>query len=86
VLFFDEPTSALDPEMTAEVLSVIEELKEEGRHFVLVTHAMGFARRVGDMVAFLADGKIAEHGAAVQIFDAPKSQECRDFFSRVLRF
>jgi len=86
VLFFDEPTSALDPEMTAEVLGVIEELKNEGRHFVLVTHAMGFARRVGDVVAFLAEGRIVERGPAAQLFEAPQTSECREFLSRVLRF
>jgi polar amino acid transport system ATP-binding protein len=86
VLFFDEPTSALDPEMTAEVLGIIEELKEEGRHFVLVTHAMGFARRVGDVAAFLADGRILERGPAALLFEHPQSPECRDFLSRVLRF
>ena len=86
LLLFDEPTSALDPEMTAEVLELIEELKAEGRDFVLVTHEMGFARRVGDTVAFLADGKIVEQDSAVSLFNAPKSAECRDFLARVLRY
>src|SRR5256885_25990 len=58
LLLFDEPTSALDPEMTAEVLDVIEELREEGRDFILVTHEMGFARLVADQVAMIADGRI----------------------------
>ncbi len=86
VLLFDEPTSALDPEMTAEVLEVIEELKAEGRSFVLVTHAMNFARRVGDAVGFLADGKLVEHGRAQQLFAEPRSAQCRDFLARVLRY
>ena len=86
VLLFDEPTSALDPEMTAEVLEVIEELKEEGRDFVLVTHEMGFARHVGDVVAFLAEGRIVEHAPAAELFAAPRSAECRDFLSRVLKY
>ena len=85
VLLFDEPTSALDPEMTAEVLDVIEELKDENRDFLLVTHEMGFARHVADRVAFLAKGRIIEHGPAEQLFDQPQSQECRDFLARVLR-
>ena len=85
LLLFDEPTSALDPEMTAEVLDVIEELKNEGRDFVLVTHEMGFARHVADRVAFLAKGRILEHGPAEQLFTAPESQECRDFLARILR-
>ena len=62
LLLFDEPTSALDPEMTAEVLDVIADLKEEGRTFILVTHAMNFARVVADQVAFLSEGRLAECG------------------------
>ncbi len=86
VLLLDEPTSSLDPEMTAEVLEVIEELKSEGRDFVLVTHEMGFARRVGDVVALLAEGRIVESGPAEQVFTAPKSAQCRGFLARVLRY
>lgn len=86
VLLFDEPTSALDPEMTAEVLDVIEELKAEGRDFILVTHEMGFARHVADRIAFLADGRIVEHAPAEQLFAAPESTVCRDFLARVLRY
>jgi len=85
LLLFDEPTSALDPEMTAEVLDVIEELKNEGHDFLLVTHEMGFARHVADRVAFLAQGRIIEHGAAGELFAAPQSRECRDFLARILR-
>jgi len=85
LLLFDEPTSALDPEMTAEVLDVIEELKNEGRDFLLVTHEMGFARHVADRVAFLAQGRIIEHGPAGELFAAPQSRECRDFLARILR-
>jgi polar amino acid transport system ATP-binding protein len=86
ILLFDEPTSALDPEMTAEVLDAIEQLKAEGRRFVLVTHAMGFARRVGDIVAFLADGKILESSEPNELFERPASPECRAFLARVLRY
>jgi polar amino acid transport system ATP-binding protein len=85
LLLFDEPTSALDPEMTAEVLDVIEELKNEGRDFLLVTHEMGFARYVADRVAFLANGRIVEHAPAQQLFANPQSPECRDFLARILR-
>jgi polar amino acid transport system ATP-binding protein len=85
LLLFDEPTSALDPEMTAEVLDVIEELKNEGRDFLLVTHEMGFARHVADRVAFLAKGRIIEHGPAKELFANPQSRECRDFLARILR-
>ncbi len=86
VLLFDEPTSALDPEMTAEVLEVIEELKDEGLDFLLVTHEMGFARHVADRVAFLAGGRIVEHAPAEELFTAPRSAECRDFLSRILKY
>ena len=78
LLLFDEPTSALDPEMTAEVLDVITELREEGRDFVLVTHEMGFARHVADRVAFLADGRLVEHAPPEQLFANPQSPACRD--------
>jgi polar amino acid transport system ATP-binding protein len=86
LLLFDEPTSALDPEMTAEVLEVIADLKAEGRTFVLVTHAMNFARVVADQVAFLAGGKILEHGPAEEFFASPRSDQARRFLERVLRY
>ena len=86
LLFFDEPTSALDPEMTGGVLEVIEELRDEGRDFVLVTHEMGFARRVADQVALLADGRIVESGPAAEVFDAPRAEASRQFFAKVLRY
>ena len=86
LLFFDEPTSALDPEMTGGILAVIEELRSEGRDFVLVTHEMGFARRVADQVALVADGRIVESGPASQIFESPSEEITRDFLARVLRY
>lgn len=86
VLFLDEPTSSLDPEMTGEVLEVIEELKAEGRDLILVTHEMGFARKVADEAVFLAGGKILESGPATELFSAPKSGECRRFLEKVLRY
>ena len=86
LLLFDEPTSSLDPEMTAEVLAVIEELKDEGRDFLLVTHEMGFARHVADRVAFLAAGRIVEHAPAEELFTAPQNPACRDFLARILRY
>jgi len=86
LLLFDEPTSALDPEMTAEVLEVIEELRFQGSDFVLVTHEMGFARKVADQVAFLADGKIVEAGPAEAVFEAPQSPVCSAFLAKVLRY
>lgn len=86
LLLFDEPTSALDPEMTAEVLDVIADLKNEGRTFILVTHAMNFARTVGDQVAFLADGRLVEHAPAGEFFAAPKTEAARRFLDRVLKY
>ncbi len=86
VVLLDEPTSALDPEMTAEVLELIEELKGEGRDLILVTHEMGFARRLADQVALLANGTIAEIGPPEQIFGAPKSEVTKGFLSRVLKY
>ena len=86
LLFFDEPTSALDPEMTGGVLEIIEELRDEGRDFVLVTHEMGFARRVADQVALLAEGRIVESGPAARVFDAPAQEISRAFFAKVLRY
>lgn len=86
LLLFDEPTSALDPEMTAEVLDVIADLKNEGRTFILVTHAMNFARTVGDQVAFLADGRLVEHAPARDFFAAPGTEAARRFLDRVLKY
>ncbi|MEA3208629.1 MAG: hypothetical protein QOE70_1686 [Chthoniobacter sp.] len=86
LLLFDEPTSALDPEMTVEVLSTIEELRDEGRELILVTHQMAFARRVADHVAFLADGSIIESGAVETVLDRPTQPTTRDFLSKVLKY
>ena len=67
----DEPTSALDPEMTAEVLDVIADLREAGQPVVVVTHEMGFARETADLVAFVADGSVQECTEAHEFFDKP---------------
>ncbi len=86
VMMFDEPTSALDPEMTSSVLDIIQELKSEGRDFILVTHEMGFARMAADQVVFIADGKVIEVGAPEEIFAEPRAQQCRDFLQRILKY
>ena len=86
LLLFDEPTSALDPEMTGEVLDLIEELREEGRNFVLVTHQMGFAHRVADQIAILSQGRIVECGPPAQVLDHPKEEVTRQFLSRILKY
>jgi polar amino acid transport system ATP-binding protein len=85
-LLFDEPTSALDPEMTAEVLDIIAELRAEGRELILVTHNMGFARVVADHCLFLSGGKILESGPAQQLFAAPQTPELQGFLGRVLKY
>jgi len=86
VVLFDEPTSALDPEMTSEVLDMIERLHEQGTDLVLVTHEMGFARKAADRVAFLASGRILEFGRTEDVFEAPKTEECRRFLGKVLKY
>jgi polar amino acid transport system ATP-binding protein len=83
-IFLDEPTSALDPEMTAEVLEMIGELKDLGTQFVLVTHEMGFARRVADEVAFIGAGRALAHGAAGFMFDHCPEPRVRGFFDRIV--
>ena len=85
-LLFDEPTSALDPEMTAEVLALIAELREFGTPMLLVTHEMGFARKVADQVAFLAGGRVLEQAEASDFFANPRSGEARRFLAKVLAY
>ena len=85
-LLFDEPTSALDPEMTAEVLEVIEELRREGRNLIMATHHIGFARRVADQCLFVCDGSVAEAGPAGELFANPRSQALRVFLDKVLKY
>src|ERR1700730_11501633 len=86
LLLFDEPTSALDPEMTAEVLEVIEELRKEGRDLVLVTHQMGFAHRIADQIALLSGGQITECGPPSQVLDNPVSETTREFLAKILKY
>ena len=84
IMLFDEPTSALDPEMIGEVLDVMQELAEEGMTMVVVTHEMGFARRVASRVLFMDDGRIAEEGPPQQLFDNPQNPRTKEFLSKVL--
>ena len=85
-LLFDEPTSALDPEMTAEVLQLIAELREYGTPMLLVTHEMGFARKIADQVAFLAAGKVLEHGSTKEFFNRPETEAATRFLDKVLAY
>ena len=82
VLLFDEPTSALDPEMVGEVLQVISDLARDGITMVVVTHEMGFARKVGTRVLFMDSGQIAEQGTPEEIFEHPQNARTKEFLSK----
>ncbi|MDF3304805.1 amino acid ABC transporter ATP-binding protein [Rhodococcus sp. ACS1] len=84
VMLFDEPTSALDPEMVNEVLDVMTSLAKEGMTMLVVTHEMGFARKAGDRVLFMADGQIVEDSEPATFFTAPKSERAKDFLGKIL--
>ena len=84
IMLFDEPTSALDPEMINEVLDVMVNLAREGMTMIVVTHEMGFARKVADRVIFMDRGAIVETADPETFFSAPKSERTRDFLSKVL--
>lgn len=85
-LLFDEPTSALDPEMTAEVLSLIADLRESNTPMLLVTHEIGFARKIADRVAFLSAGRVLEEGPAAEFFASPRTAEAQRFLAKVLAY
>ena len=82
VLLFDEPTSALDPEMVGEVLTVMQQLAQEGMTMLVVTHEMAFARDVSNRVVYMNDGVICEQGAPEEVFGNPQKQETKDFLAR----
>ncbi|MDV3207457.1 MAG: amino acid ABC transporter ATP-binding protein [Rhodococcus ruber] len=84
VMLFDEPTSALDPEMVQEVLDVMTSLAREGMTMLVVTHEMGFARKAGSRVLFMADGQIVEDTDPDTFFTAPKSARAQDFLGKIL--
>lgn len=85
-MLFDEPTSALDPEMIKEVLDVMVELaREDGMTMMVVTHEMGFARKVADRVVFMDAGAIVEDRPTQEFFDNPKSERAQDFLSKILQ-
>ena len=85
IMLFDEPTSALDPEMISEVLDVIVDLANEGMTMVVVTHEMGFARKVADRMVFMDEGKIVEMGKPKDFFDSPKTERCKLFLNQILQ-
>ncbi len=84
-MLFDEPTSALDPEMINEVLDVMVGLAEEGMTMIVVTHEMGFARKVADRVVFMDEGRIVEDAPTDEFFAAPRSDRARLFLSKILQ-
>ena len=84
IMLFDEPTSALDPEMINEVLDVMVELAESGMTMICVTHEMGFARKVADMMVFMEEGRIIESAPPAEFFSSPKSERCRMFLDQIL--
>ncbi|RLM21271.1 histidine/lysine/arginine/ornithine ABC transporter ATP-binding protein [Brenneria alni] len=85
VLLFDEPTSALDPELVGEVLKIMQQLAEEGKTMVVVTHEMEFARHVSSHVVFLHQGRIEEEGSPSEVFGNPKSPRLQQFLSGSLK-
>ncbi len=84
LILFDEPTSALDPEVTGEVLTVMEELAHEGMTMIVVTHEMGFAREAADRVVMMDEGVIIEEGTPEHFFEAPEQERTKQFLSKIL--
>lgn len=84
IMLFDEPTSALDPEMVGDVLNVMKNLAEQGMTMLIVTHEMGFARKVANRVIFTDGGEFLEDGTPEQIFDNPQHPRLKDFLDKVL--
>ena len=84
IMLFDEPTSALDPEMINEVLDVMVNLAKEGMTMIVVTHEMGFARKVSHRILFMDEGRIVEEGDPQAFFANPKEERTRAFLSKIL--
>jgi len=83
-MLFDEPTSALDPEMINEVLDVMIELAQDGMTMAVVTHEMGFAKKVADKILFMDEGRIEEMASKETFFENPKSDRTKLFLSKIL--
>jgi glutamate/aspartate transport system ATP-binding protein len=84
IMLFDEPTSALDPEMITEVLDVMVKLAEGGMTMVVVTHEMGFARKVADRIVFMDAGSIVEDRPSGDFFSAPESDRAKAFLEKII--
>lgn len=85
IMLFDEPTSALDPEMIGEVLDVMVQLASEGMTMCVVTHEMGFARKVAHRVVFMDEGMLVETGKPDEFFDAPQTERAANFIDKILK-
>lgn len=85
LMLLDEPTSSLDPVLTYEVLEAIQKLVKEERDFVIVTHEIGFAKRIADYIIYMENGRIVEHGGP-EIFNNPQSPSFKNFLGKVLNF
>lgn len=85
-LLLDEPTSALDPELTNEVLDMINAIQNEKKNLVLVTHEMGFAKKSCDYTVFIANGTIIEHGISQSLFENPQTEELKSFLNHILEW
>jgi len=83
IMLFDEPTSALDPELTGEVLEVMQQLAREGMTMIVVSHEMGFARQVASQLVFMEAGVVVEQGPPQQMFDAPLHARTRSFLRKI---
>lgn len=86
VMLFDEPTSALDPEAVSDVLDAIQDLASGGMTLLVVTHQMGFARKVASQIVFLDHGEILENASPEEFFHSPKQEKTRQFLAKVLRY
>jgi ABC-type polar amino acid transport system ATPase subunit len=84
LMLFDEPTSALDPEVTGEVLSVMEELAQAGTTMIVVTHEMGFARKAANRVVMMDEGLIIEEGTPEHFFEEAEQERTKQFLSKIL--
>ena len=84
IMLFDEPTSALDPEMITEVLDVMINLAREGMTMIVVTHEMGFARKVADRIVFMDEGRVVEQAPPAEFFTAAKTERARTFLGKIL--
>ncbi|MGH7049187.1 MAG: ectoine/hydroxyectoine ABC transporter ATP-binding protein EhuA, partial [Acetobacteraceae bacterium] len=84
LMLFDEPTSALDPELVGEVLEVMRGLAADGMTMIVVTHEIGFAREVGDSVAFMDDGVVVERGTPADVLSHPRQARTKSFLAKVL--